>query len=349
MLNALNHPMRRVLVPHSISAQAPAVDEVVHSLNGLTMGTSWSVSLVAKPTRSLAHIQSGIQHELDTVVMQMSTWESSSNLSQYNQAESGTWHTLPDEFLYVLQYALDVAKESGGAYDPTSGALVNVWGFGPTAKQTQRPDQSILDAALDKVGWQKVLLDSNNKRALQPGGVYLDFSAIAKGFAVDQIARFLAQSGIESYLVEVGGEVRGAGIKPDALPWWVVLEQPLPFHNQQTKLTETVIALHNLSVATSGDYRRYFTVSEGNTQAHYSHTIDPRTGEPIQHGLAAVTVIHRDCITADAVSTALNVLGAEAGLAFATKHSIPALFITRTNDGFIEQMTPEFLALTQLD
>ena len=341
--------MRRVLVPHSISSQAPAVDEMVHTLNGLTMGTSWSVSLVAKHTRSLTTLQSGIQYELDKVVAQMSTWETTSDLSQYNQAEAGTWHTLPDEFFYVLQYALDVARESNGAYDPTSGPLVNAWGFGPTAKQTQRPDQFTLDAALKRVGWQNVLLDTHDKRALQPGGIYLDLSAIAKGFAVDQIARYLSQSGIESYLVEVGGEVRGAGIKPDALPWWVVLEQPTPFQSQQTPLTETIIALHNLSVATSGDYRRYFTVDEGNQSAHYSHTIDPRTGEPIQHGLAAVTVIHRDCITADAVSTALNVLGAEAGLAFAKKHSIPALFITRTNDGFIEQMSPEFSAMAQLD
>jgi len=313
------------------------------------MGTSWSVSLVAKPTRSLTHLLSGIQQELNTVVVQMSTWDNSSNLSQYNQAKAGTWHTLPDEFFYVLQYALDVARESNGAYDPTSGPLVNAWGFGPTAKQIERPDQSVLDAALDQVGWQKVLLDINHQRALQPGGIYLDLSAIAKGFAVDQIARYLSHAGIESYLVEVGGEVRGAGIKPDALPWWVVLEQPLLFQTLQTPLTETVIALHNLSVATSGDYRRYFTVDEGNTSAHYSHTIDPRTGEPIQHGLAAVTVIHRDCITADAVSTALNVLGAEAGLAFATQHSIPALFITRTNDGLIEQMSPEFSAMAQLD
>ena len=341
--------MRRVLVPHLISSRPPDVNARIHHLSGLTMGTTWSVSLAVDSARLLSPIQAGIQHQLDIVVAQMSTWEPCSNLSQYNQSDSGTWHDLPDEFFYVLQFALDVAKETQGAYDPTSGPLVNAWGFGPTAKQTDRPDASTLDAARVRVGWQKVLLDNENQRALQSGGIYLDLSAIAKGFAVDQIARYLTQQGINSYLVEVGGEVRGAGIKPDALPWWVGLEQPTAFHVQGNTLKETVIALHDLSVATSGDYRRYFTVNDGITPTHYSHTIDPRTGEPIQHGLASVSVIHPDCIMADAISTALNVLGAQAGLDFAIKKSIPALFISRTPDGFIEQMTPEFSALISHD
>jgi thiamine biosynthesis lipoprotein len=195
-----------------------------------------------------------------------------------------------------------------------------------------------------------VQLDAEHQRALQPGGVYLDLSAIAKGFGVDQVARYLSRQGVDSYLVEVGGELRGVGIKPDALPWWVELEQPSPLQ-QATQATQasaqTVIALHGLSVATSGDYRRYFTVHTDGQTTHYSHTIDPRSGEPIQHGLAAVTVIHRDCITADAVSTALNVLGVEHGMAFAIARSIPALFITRTINGFAEHITPEFTALLQ--
>ena len=339
--------MRRVLVPHLVLGQAPAVDHSIHHLHGQTMGTSWSVSLVAAPERSLEPLRIGIQRQLDTVVAQMSTWENDSNLSRYNQAAANTWHTLPDEFFYVLRYALEVAQESQGAYDPTSGPLVNAWGFGPAARQTQRPEQAILSAARARVGWQKVLLDADHKRALQPGGIYLDLSAIAKGFAVDQVARYLSQQGIASYLVEVGGELFGTGIKPDALPWWVVLEQPLPLQTQATNLTETVIALHGLAVATSGDYRRYFTVNNVDGPTQYSHTIDPRSGEPIQDGLASVTVIHRDCITADAVSTALNVLGADKGMAFATARSIPALFITRTPSGFVEQMTPEFSALMQ--
>lgn len=339
--------MRRVLIPHLVSDQAPAVNHAVHHLQGLTMGTTWSVHLVTNPDRHLTAIHTGIQQQLDQVVAQMSTWENDSNLSRFNQAEAGTWHTLPAEFFYVLQYALDVAKESDGAYDPTSGPLVNTWGFGPTSTCTQRPDESTLKAALARVNWQRLTLDTETKRALQPSDIYLDLSAIAKGFAVDQVARYLSQQGIASYLVEVGGELYGAGIKPDGLPWWVVLEQPLALKTNTTPLTETVIALHGLAVATSGDYRRFFTVDNDNTSTHYSHTIDPRNGEPIRHGLAAVTVIHRDCITADAVSTALNVLGAEQGMAFATARSIPALFITRTPDGFIEQMTPEFIALMQ--
>jgi thiamine biosynthesis lipoprotein len=311
------------------------------------MGTTWSVRLVAAAQHSLDTLQQGIQQQLDSVVAQMSTWQSDSNLSLFNQSAADTWHALPDDFFYVLQYALEVARESNGAYDPTAGPLVNIWGFGPEPKQQRRPPQSLIDTARARVGWQRVELDISSKRALQPGCVYLDLSAIAKGFGVDQVSRYLSQQGIDNHLVEVGGELRGQGIKPDALPWWISLEQPPSFVDEPKALTQTIIALHGLSVATSGDYRRYFKGHSNGKETHYSHTIDPRSGEPIQHGLAAVTVIHRDCITADALSTMLNVMGVTQGMAFATQRSIPALFIERSGAGFVEHLSPELLALLQ--
>lgn len=310
------------------------------------MGTTWSVKLVAVADRSITTLQNGIQQQLDEVVAQMSTWEPSSHLSRYNQAAAGTWQTIPKEFLYVLRYALEVAQASDGAYDPTAGPLVNVWGFGPDAKLAHRPEASLLADARTRVGWQRVQVDVEQQRVLQPGGVYLDFSAIAKGFAVDQISRYLLRQGIEHHLVEVGGELRGVGIKPDVMPWWVALEQPLLINNAEIHndaLDECVIALHNWSVATSGDYRRYFDIAE----VRYSHTIDPRSGEPIQHGLASVTVIHPDCIAADAISTALNVMGLEQGMAFAIERAIPARFVLRDANNFVEHLTPAFQALMQ--
>lgn len=315
------------------------------------MGTSWSVKLVADAARSLLPLQELIQHQLDTVIAQMSTWETDSDLSRYNQAAAGSWHRLPDEFFSVLEYALHVAQASDGAYDPTAGALVNAWGFGPTQRYTEEgfvvPGNATLDFARAQCGWQRIQLDKATHRVLQPGNATIDLSAIAKGFSVDQIARALLQRGIDSFLVEVGGELRGAGVKPDGQPWWVALEHPLSASFTDATTNEgpiaTIAALYNLSVATSGDYRRYF--EEGDTR--FSHTIDPRSGEPIAHGLASVTVLHRDCMAADAWSTALGVMGAAQGLAFADQHDLAALFIQRGKEGFEEHMSQAMAALLQ--
>lgn len=342
--------MRRTLVPTiDTSPLPPALGSVVHALHGHTMGTTWSVKLVADAARALSPLQSAIQDQLDAVVAQMSTWQSGSDLSRFNDAPANSWHSLPAEFFSVLEYALQVARDSDGAYDPTAGALVNAWGFGPTQRYNEAgfvaPTRAALDIACAQCGWQRVQLDVATQRALQPGGATIDLSAIAKGFGVDQIARALLQRGIDSFMVEVGGELRGAGVKPDGQPWWVALEHPLPTSSTSANGSsiETIAALYNLSVATSGDYRRYFE----NDGMRFSHTIDPRSGEPIRHGLASVTVLHRDCMAADAWSTALGVMGAEQGLKYAEQHDLATLFIERGKDGFEERMSASLAALLQ--
>ena len=342
--------MRRTLVPSiDTSPQPPALGSMVHALHGHTMGTTWSVKLVADAARALAPLQNAIQNQLDVVVAQMSTWEPSSNLSRFNDAPANSWHTLPAEFFSVLEYALQVAHDSDGAYDPTAGALVNAWGFGPRQRYNEAgfvaPTRAALDFARAQCGWQRIQLDKTTCRVLQPGNAYIDLSAIAKGFGVDQLARALLQRGIDSFLVEVGGELRGAGVKPDGQPWWVALEHPLPTSSTAANESniEIIAALYNLSIATSGDYRRYF--EDGDTR--FSHTIDPRNGEPISHGLASVTVLHRDCMAADAWSTALGVMGIEQGLKYANQHDLAALFIQRGKEGFEEHMSQSMAALLQ--
>ncbi|MFJ7567675.1 FAD:protein FMN transferase [Herminiimonas sp. NPDC097707] len=344
--------MRRTLVPFiDTPPLPPALGGVVHTLQGETMGTTWSVKLVADAARRLSPLHELIQAQLNNVVAQMSTWEPNSDLSRFNQTAAGSWHCLPDEFFNVLEYALNVAQASDGAYDPTAGALVNTWGFGPTRRYNEAgfvaPTRAALDIARAQCGWRRIQLDKVARRAWQPGGVHIDLSAIAKGYGVDQVARALLQRGMDSFLVEVGGELRGAGVKPDGQPWWVALEHPLPTSFTSATASgssiETIAALYNLSVATSGDYRRYF--EEDDTR--FSHTIDPRSGEPISHGLASVTVLHRDCMAADAWSTALGVMGAEQGLAFADRHDLAALFIQRGKEGFEERMSPSMTALLQ--
>jgi thiamine biosynthesis lipoprotein len=307
------------------------------------MGTSWSVKCALPPGFS-ADVASGVQQQLDRVVQQMSTWEPGSDLSRYNSAPSGNWVVLPEQCFYVLRYALTVAEASDGAYDPTAGPLVNLWGFGPEQREPRCPDAAAIAAARRRVGWQRVEVESAMRRVYQPGGIYLDFSAIAKGYGVDQVALYLDTLGLGNYLVEVGGELRGAGVTSDAMPWWVTLEQPPADDRSSHELIENVIALHGLSVATSGDYRRFFFVQSAPecVATRYSHTIDPRSGEPIQHGLASVTVLHPDCIAADVISTALNVLGTVQGLQFATERGVAARFVQRTPTGFDEVVTPAY-------
>jgi thiamine biosynthesis lipoprotein len=333
--------MRRVLVPQQIDPTPPPLGGVVHSLAGETMGTTWNVRWVGTRTSDLESLRATIQQALDRVVAQMSTWTDTSDLAHFNRAPAGTWCELPEAFFEVLSTGLRIARASDGAYDPASGALVNLWGFGPSPRYTDAgfrpPDAAAIEAARAQAGWRELVVEDATRRVLQPGGATLDLSAIAKGFGVDEVVRALQQRGVESCLVEVGGELRGEGIKPDGQPWWVELEAP----QAGAALTETRVALHGLAVATSGDYRRGFE-ADGR---HFSHTLDPRSGWPVAHGLASVTVLHAECMLADAWSTALTVLGHEAGRRLADRENLAALFVVRTPEGFEEHLSAALAAL----
>jgi thiamine biosynthesis lipoprotein len=344
---------RRVLVPAEVRDDAPSARSIVHTCGGLTMGTSWMVK-VAAPAATLPHdLTPSLQRELDLVVAQMSHWDPDSDLCRFNRAPAGTWCELPEPFYSVLSYALGAAKQSDGAFDPTAGALVDAWGFGPAARFDQvgflPPAPSALAGLTQtrRARWSDIQLDGARRRALQPGGAQLDFSAVAKGYAVDRLAGQLQRAGLRHFLVEVGGELRGAGMKPDQQPWWVELEQPGPAVNDaapaptQTLAPAPLLALHGLAVATSGDYRRYFEYGG----QRFAHTIDPRTGWPLRNGVASVTVIHAQCMAADALSTALGVLGVADGLRFAHQHQLAARFICREGAGFVEHLSPAFEAL----
>ncbi|HAT29559.1 MAG TPA: thiamine biosynthesis protein ApbE [Janthinobacterium sp.] len=325
--------MRRVLLPHHFSQHPAPARGTVRDFRGLSMGTSWSVRLVAPADAAPdAHLQEGMQQQLDIVVAQMSHWYADSSLSRFNRGAAGTWHTLPAEFFEVLAFALEVARASGGAYDPGIGALINRWGFGPGggyALADFAPPTPAEVAALLAQGRGRIELDTLAHRARQPGATLLDLSAVAKGHGVDRVARYLEGQGVRHYLVEVGGELRGAGSKPDGQPWWVALEQA------ETGPGDLVLALHGLAVATSGDYRRFFQRGA----RRYSHTLDPRSGAPIDNALASVTVVHAECMAADAWSTALTVLGAEAGLALADRLGLAARFLERDGAGLRERLS----------
>lgn len=328
-----------VLNPRPSSAPTFAL----HTLQGESMGTSWSVKLVAMPLANLHTLHAGIQAQLDLVVAQMSTWETDSDISLFNRLPADTWQPLPEAFFNVLSCALEIARKSGGAYDPSIGALVQAWGFGAADVSPHVPDPEMLAAARTRVGWQHIGLQEQAKRARQPGEFLLDLSAIAKGYSVDAIAVHLRKLGITAALVEVGGELYGYGCKPDGSAWQVLVEAA-PDKEEQGDNPACVIALNDMAIATSGDHWHVFEHDE----ARYSHTLDPRTGEPVKHAPAAVTVIADSAMHADAWATALTVMGGEAGFEFAQNHRLAARFVLRRTSGLVERMTDAFEArLTQ--
>jgi len=310
----------------------------VETLSGEAMGTTWKVKFVHdKNSPGLQELQNGIQTQLDTVDAQMSTWKSDSDLSRFNNAPAGTWQTLPSELFAVLEKSLNLAKETNGAYDPTVGPLVNLWGFGPGLKTRTAPDASSLANARALVGWHRIELDVAQHRALQPGGSYVDLSSIAPGFAVDQISRYLESLGLQHFLVEHGGELRARGHRPGNSGWRVGIEQP---DTDTDAGMAMVIVLDNRASGSSGDYRKFYELDG----KRYSHHIDPRTGAPVTHALASVTVIADDCMTADSTAAALSILGPQEGLEYAQRHHVAALFLVRNVNGFTQSMTPEFRA-----
>lgn len=318
----------------TIPARAYQDPGSLHALHGETMGTSWCVKLVAPARADLHALHAAIQSQLDRVVAQMSTWETTSDISRFNRAAAGTWHALPEHFLAVLSCALDIARESDGAFDPTIGPLVAAWGFGAAQGEQEIPGDAVRADACMRVGWRNVLLQPDG-RAWQAGGIQLDLSAIAKGYGVDLVVDHLRELGIVAALVEVGGELRGFGSKPDGSAWQVLVEAS-PDADEDGE--PCVIVLAGGAVATSGDHWHAFEQAG----VSFSHTLDPRSGKPVERACSAVTVIAGDAMRADAWATAFTVMGAEAGVALANERNLAVRFVTRSGHGQVVHMSDPF-------
>ena len=337
------YPARRVLIPAHLGPVTPVrhwPDAKIVTLGGETMGTTWSAKLVTRGQFSAEMLRQRIADVLARVIAQMSTWVEGSDIDRFNRAPAGSRHILPPEFARVVDCALALSAQTNGAYDPTIGALVDVWGFGPRRRRSTAPGEQEIAEAHSQCGWQRLNYDREAQRIVQPGGLHLDLSSIAKGFAVDLVADTIERLGIGNYLIEIGGELRGCGMKPDAMPWWVALENP-GISDAPARGADTIVALHGLSIATSGDTQRSFQCN-GRT---FSHSIDPRTGYPVPDRLMSVTVFHRNCMSADALATALTILGPDEGLDFASGRGIAARFLSRTANGSEERVTPAFQAM----
>jgi thiamine biosynthesis lipoprotein len=316
----------RVALPPHISAAALAARDPyarIVDLSGETMGTGWRVKLVRPLGLNPANLRRAILARFDGIIAEMSQWDAGSHLSRFNRVAAGSWIDLPSDFATVIGCALRLAGESGGAFDPTLGRAAALLGYGADI-----PAQDNLDAAHADSGWRRLAFDPAARRLRQPGGLWLDLAGIAKGYAVDVVADLLAAHGIRHFLVEIGGELVGRGLRPDGEPWWVALEVP-----PGGRMAPIHVALHELAVATSGDYRRG------------AHTIDPATGRPLNQGIVSVSVIHETAMLADGWATALTTLGAERGMALATGRNLAARILVRRGKALSEHISPALEAM----
>ena len=306
-------------------------------LSGHTMGTTWHVtythSELSSPA-SRAQLRTGIEKLLQGVNTSMSTYQSDSEISRFNRQDPNQWFSISPGFLLVLETAMTIGEKSHGAYDVTVGPVVDLWGFGPNPRADSVPDEALLHELLGQVGQDELQLDGENRALLKLSELSLDFSSIAKGYGVDQVAEWLALQGLQDFLVEIGGEMRLSGKNPRGEKWRIAIEQP----NALPGSVARAISVSNNAVATSGDYRNYFEVDG----RRYSHTIDPRTGYPISHDLVSVTVIHPQSMIADAWATALMVMGSQDAMAMAQEQGLAVYFIRRTGQEYVTSYSPLF-------
>jgi thiamine biosynthesis lipoprotein len=323
-----------IFLTASCTKKSPPAD--LMSITGKTMGTTFSIKIVDDKNLSIDYsfLESEINEQLKEINQQMSTYIKDSEISRFNDYDSTGWFNISYDFASLLKTALEVSSISEGAFDITVGPLVNLWGFGPELKNPEVPGVKDLLEAKSKTGYKfiEVRVDSPSVKK-NKSEIYLDMSAIAKGYAVDKVAELLSSKKIINYMVEIGGEVRTEGKNNKNESWKIGIETP----DSPTNI-QNVISISDYAVATSGDYNNYFE----DNGIRYSHTIDPRTGMPITHKLASVTVIHSNCTLADAYATAINVMGPTAGYDFALKENLIIYMIVREESGFKEKTTPQF-------
>lgn len=311
------------------------------SISGQTMGTTWSVIVSRSVGAKKEELTRRVQDELDRVNKVMSTYDPASELSLFNQNPSVKWQELSPELLALIEQAKEITAGSDGAFDVTVGPLVNLWGFGPQAEPERIPTDEVLAAAKALVGHSMVELRQEPSVAAKKAAadVYVDLSAIAKGFGVDQVAVLLEKQGLSDYLVEVGGELRASGVSPRGDTWRIGIERP----SEGERAVQQAVKLDGGALATSGDYRNYYE-RDG---VRYSHAIDARTGRPVSHKLASVSVFHASAALADGWATALMVLGETDGPALAEEKGLAAYFLYRDGDSFSHLSTAAFAPLIE--
>ena len=316
--------------------------KIIHIL-GETMGTTYRVTIVDAPEQLTQQaLTDGINATLETVNAQMSNWVSNSEVSQFNTNRSTSPVKSSEAFLSVIAAAEDIHIKSSGVFDVTITPLINLWGFGPKTPDEPMPSQANIQQALAQIGHSRLLHRNDSQKTLQKShpDVSINLSAIAKGYGVDQVAGYLAATGITRYLVEIGGDLVTAGLNVEGKLWSIGIETP----DALTQTVQTIIKISGQAMATSGDYRNFFE-QDG---VRYSHIINATTGWPIRHRTASVTVLAETAMAADGWATAMLSLGQTAGMELAEQHQIAVLFITKDEKKFIINTSSYFEALTNI-
>ncbi|MBU2865187.1 FAD:protein FMN transferase [Reinekea forsetii] len=307
----------------------------IQSLYGYSMGTSYHIKIVSSLSKS-QRLQLGIEGILSDINARMSTYLPSSDLSKFKAIEIGEVLDVSSRTAAVVTRALEVSKATHGYFDPTIAPLVDLWGFGPSPDVSEEPSAFEIGQRLPLVGYDNVKVISSQALS-KTAASELDLSAIAKGYAVDLVAEYLLEEGIEQFLVEIGGEMRSAGVKPNDEAWLIAIETP----TDGLREVFDVLPLTDMAIATSGDYRNYFETNG----VRYSHTINPKTGYPVSHNLASTSVIMRQCMDADAYATAFMAMGLEKALEIANEQNIAAYFIYRKEKAFKVAASDSFIRL----
>jgi len=305
--------------------------------DGPTMGSRYSIQYVRhSSTPGPKAVQAEVENILADVDRQFSTYRSDSDIERFNALPADRCQVMPGPVLELIRVGEQLSSQSEGSYDLTVEPLLNLWGFGPQGREEKVPTAEALAEVRQRVGHAHLRIDGD--QLCKDAAVEVDFNSIAAGYAVDAIAAKLEAMGIHNYLAEATGELKAAGKKLDGSPWRVALEEP----RDDQQVAERILAVDGYGVSTSGDYRNYFE-QDGR---RYSHTFDARTGAPVLHTLASVTVIHPSALMADGLSTLLLILGPERGWDYAETHDIGAFFVIRADTGFVTRTTQAFERLS---
>ncbi|WP_205885995.1 FAD:protein FMN transferase [Pseudomonas laurylsulfativorans] len=309
----------------------------LESFGGPTMGSTYSIKYVRHAGLAAPdEVRVQVEQILADIDRQMSTYHSDSDIERFNALPANRCQAMPASILELVRVGEQLSVQSDGSYDLTVEPLLNLWGFGPQAREEKVPSAEALAEVRQRVGHQHLRIDGD--QLCKDAAVEVDFNSIAAGYAVDTIASKLEAMGIHDYLAEATGELKASGRKADGSPWRIALEEP----RDDRQVAERVIVVDGYGLSTSGDYRNYF--EQGGQR--FSHTFDARSGAPVSHNLASVTVIHPSALMADGLSTLLLILGPERGWDYAEKHDIGAFFVIRADTGFVTRSSHAFERLS---
>ena len=300
-----------------------------HLIEGRTMGTTYHITVVISSLEGVEGLKEKIDERLEDINRVFSTYSKDSEISRFNALKkAGERFQISSDFMQVMKTGRKIHWLSEGAWDGTVSPLVDLWGFGPTQRQVQKPRAADIKTQMQNIGFDRIRFETPHFLVKNRATVTLDLNSIAKGFAVDQVSKLIADAGHKSYLVEIGGEVFAFGYRPDGKNWRVGINRP----QKDAAFNEVykVFLLHNQAFATSGDYRNFFEIDG----VRYSHVIDPRTGYPVSNGVVSVSIIAQNCTMADGLATAIMVMGAEKGIQLINRlNNVEGLIVVEKPDG----------------